>query len=106
MILDRVRLYKQHQDLANSSGKALDDIKAGKVEQGVGELKDVLVQTKFATAREKAVPALADAVPTIEKQSDEQMQAKKFTAAINTYQKGRRTATLLARAHKMEKLGP
>src|SRR5260370_10628000 len=55
-LLDRVRLYKQLQDLANSSGKALDDIKAGKVEQGVGELKDVLMQTKFATAREKPAP--------------------------------------------------
>ena len=105
-LLDRVRLYKQLQDLANSSGKALDDIKAGKVEQGVGELKDVLVQTRFATAREKAVAALADAIPIIEKQGDDQMQAKKYTDAANTYEQGVRAAMLLARARKMETLGP
>jgi len=105
-LLDRVRLYKQLQDLANSSGKALDDIKAGKVEQGVGELKDVLVQTRFATAHEKAVAALADAIPIIEKQGDDQMQAKKYTDAINTYEQGVRAAMLLARARKMETLGP
>ena len=31
-LLDKARLYKQLEDLANSSGKALDDIKAGKVD--------------------------------------------------------------------------
>ena len=44
-LLDKARLYKQLEDLANSSGKALDDIKAGKVEQGVGTLKDIMVTT-------------------------------------------------------------
>jgi Tfp pilus assembly protein PilF len=105
-LLDKTRLYKQLQDLANSSGKALDDVKAGKVEQGVGELKDVLVQTRFATAREKAVAALAEAIPIIEKQGDQQMQDKKYTDAANTYEQGVRAAMLLARARKMETLGP
>src|SRR5260370_15113740 len=97
-LLDRVRLYKQLQDLANSSGKALDDVKAGKVEQGVGELKDVLVQTKFATAREKAVAALAEAIPIIEKQADDQMQQKKYAHAITTYEKAVESALLLPHA--------
>jgi Tfp pilus assembly protein PilF len=105
-LLDKTRLYKQLQDLANSSGKALDDIKAGKDEDGIRELKDVLVQTKFASAREKAVAALADAIPIIEKQGDDQMQAKKYADAINTYEQGVRAAMLLARARKMETLGP
>jgi Tfp pilus assembly protein PilF len=105
-LLDKTRLYKQLQDLANSSGKALDDIKAGKDEDGIRELKDVLVQTKFATARDKAVAALADAIPIIEKQGDDQMQAKKYPDAINTYEQGVRAAMLLARARKMETLGP
>ena len=105
-LLDKTRLYKQLQDLANSSGKALDDIKAGKDEDGVRELKDVLVQTKFASAREKAVATLADAIPIIEKQGDDQMQAKKFADAMNTYEQGIRAAMLLARARKMETLGP
>jgi Tfp pilus assembly protein PilF len=105
-LLDKTRLYKQLQDLANSSGKALDDIKAGKDEDGIRELKDVLVQTKFASAREKAVAALADAIPIIEKQGDDQMQAKKYADAMNTYEQGIRAAMLLARARKMETLGP
>ncbi len=105
-LLDKTRLYKQLQDLANSSGKALDDIKAGKDEDGIRELKDVLVQTKFASAREKAVAALADAIPIIEKQGDDQMQAKKYADAVNTYEQGVRAAMLLARARKMETLGP
>jgi Tfp pilus assembly protein PilF len=105
-LLDKTRLYKQLQDLANSSGKALDDIKAGKDEDGIRELKDVLVQTKFASAREKAVAALADAIPIIEKQGDDQMQAKKYPDAMNTYEQGIRAAMLLARARKMETLGP
>ena len=33
-LLDQARLYKQLEDLANSSGKALDDIKAGHVTAG------------------------------------------------------------------------
>ncbi len=105
-LLDKTRLYKQLQDLANSSGKALDDIKAGKDEQGVGELKDVLVQTRFASAREKAVAALADAIPIIEKQGDDQMQAKKYSDAANTYEQGVRAAMLLSRARKLDTLGP
>ena len=81
-------------------------LEAGKDEDGVRELKDVLVQTKFASAREKAVATLADAIPIIEKQGDDQMQAKKYADAINTYEQGVRAAMLLARARKMETLGP
>jgi Tfp pilus assembly protein PilF len=105
-LLDKTRLYKQLQDLANSSGKALDDIKAGKAEDGVRALKDVLVQTRFAAAREKALAALSDAIPIIEKQGDNQMQDKKYGDAVNTYEQGVRAAMLLARARKMDTLGP
>jgi len=104
-LLDEARLYKQQQDLANSSGTALDDIKAGKDEDGIRELKDVM-ETKFPAAREKAVTALADAIPIIEKQGDDQMQAKKYADAINTYEQGIRAAMLLARVRKSDTLGP
>jgi len=52
-LLDQARLYKQLQDLANSSGQALDKIKAGKVEEGVAQLKDIMVTSKIATPRKK-----------------------------------------------------
>jgi Tfp pilus assembly protein PilF len=105
-LLDKTRFYKQMQDLANSSGKALDDVKAGHDEDGIRELKDVLMQGHFASAHDKALAALTDAIPIIEKQGDDQMQAKKYADAINTYEQGIRAAMLLARARKSETLGP
>ena len=105
-LLDKTRLYKQLEAMANSSGKALDDIKAGKVEDGVRNLKDIMLTTKIPAARQKAVAALADAIPIIEKIGDQQVQDKKYADAINTYEQGIRAAMLLARAHKMEALGP
>ncbi len=104
-LLEKARLYKQLEDLANSSGKALDDIKAGKVEQGVGTLKDIMVTSKIPAAREKALSALSDAIPIIEKVGDQQMADKKYPDAMNTYEQGIRAAMLLARAHKQDTLG-
>jgi hypothetical protein len=50
--------------------------------------------------------ALADAIPIIEKQGDQQMADKKYADAINTYEQGVRAAMLLAKARRMETLGP
>ncbi|MDO8431707.1 MAG: hypothetical protein Q7S58_04770 [Candidatus Binatus sp.] len=105
-LMDKTRLYKQLQDLANSSGKALDEIKAGKTEDGLRQLKDILLQTRIKAAREKALTALSDALPEIEKQGDQQLQEKKYAAAMNTYDQGVRAAMLLAQAHKNPDLGP
>jgi tetratricopeptide (TPR) repeat protein len=105
-LLDKARLYKQLEDLANSSGQALDKIKAGQVTEGVAQLKDIMVTTKIPAAREKAVKALADAIPIIEKIGDQQMTDKKYTDAINTYDQGIRATMLLSRAHKSETLLP
>jgi tetratricopeptide (TPR) repeat protein len=105
-LLEKARLYKQLEDLANSSGKALDDIKAGKVEEGVGTLKEIMTTSKISAAREKAVNALSDAIPIIEKVGDQQVADKKYTDALNTYEQGIRAAMLLSRAHKMDTLGP
>jgi Tfp pilus assembly protein PilF len=105
-LLDKARLYKQLEAMANSSGKALDDIKVGKVEEGVRNLKDIMVSSRIPAARQKALRALGDAVPIIEKIGDQQVQDKKYADAVNTYDQGIRAAMLLARAHKMETLGP
>jgi Tfp pilus assembly protein PilF len=104
-LLDQARLYKQLQDMANSSGQALDKIKAGQVTEGVSQLKDIITTSRIASAQEKAVNALSDAVPIIEKVGDQQVADKKYTDAINTYEQGIRAAMLLARAHKMDTLG-
>ena len=104
-LLDQARLYKQLQDMANSSGQALDKIKAGQVTEGVSQLKDIITTSRIATAQQKAVSALSDAIPIIEKVGDQQVADKKYTDAINTYEQGIRAAMLLARAHKMDTLG-
>jgi len=105
-LLNQARLYKQLEDMANSSGQALDKIKAGNVTEGVAQLKDIMVSTRIPAARQKAVAALSDSIPIIEKLGDQQMTDKKYTDAINTYEQGIRAAMLLARAHGSDTLGP
>ena len=105
-LLNEARLYKQQQDLANSSGQALDKIKAGQVEDGVSQLKDIMTSTKIASAQQKAVSTLSDAIPIIEKVGDQQMADKKYADAVNTYDQGIRAAMLLSRAHKQDTLDP
>jgi tetratricopeptide (TPR) repeat protein len=105
-LLDQARLYKQLEDLENSSGKALDDIKAGNVQQGVGTLKDILMTAKIPAARQKAVAALSDSIPIIEKIGDQQMTDKKYSDALATYEQGIRAAMLLSRVHKSDTLEP
>jgi len=105
-LLDQARLYKQLEDLENSSGKALDDIKAGNVQQGVGTLKDILMTAKIPAARQKAVAALSDSIPIIEKIGDQQMTDKKYPDALATYEQGIRAAMLLSRVHKSDTLEP
>jgi tetratricopeptide (TPR) repeat protein len=104
-LLEKARLFKQLQDMANSSGQALDKIKAGQVKEGVGQLKDIITTTKIPSAQEKAVSALSDALPIIEKVGDQQVADKKYADAIDTYEQGIRAAMLLARAHKQDTLG-
>lgn len=105
-LLAKARLYKQMQDLANSSGKALDMIKAGQVEDGVRQLKDIIVQTHMKAARDKAVNALSDAIPIIEKTGDDQMTAKKYTEAMATYEQGIRAVMLMSAARNNQQLAP
>ncbi len=104
-LLEKARLFKQLQDMANSSGQALDKIKAGQVAEGVAQLKDIITTTRIPSAQQKAINALSDALPIIEKVGDQQVADKKYSDAINTYEQGIRAAMLLARAHKQDTLG-
>ena len=60
---------------------------------------------KIPAARQKAVLALSDSIPIIEKIGDQQITDKKYTDALATYEQGIRAAMILARAHKMDTLG-
>jgi tetratricopeptide (TPR) repeat protein len=105
-LLAKARYYHQLEEMANSSGKALDDIKGGHVEDGVRELKDIIVQSNFKAARQKAIKALSDSLPIIEQEGDQQVQAKQYQDAVKTYEQGIRAAMLLAQASAGGKLGP
>lgn len=105
-LLNEARLYKQQEDLANSSGQALDKIKAGQIADGVAQLKDIMTSTRIASAQQKALGTLSDAIPIIEKLGDQQVADKKYSDAINTYDQGIRAVMLLSRAHKMDTLDP
>jgi len=105
-LLNKARLYKQLEDMANSSGQALDKIKAGQVTDGVAQLKDIITTTRIPAARLKAVNALSDSIQIIQKVGDQQMADKKYPDAIVTYEQGIRAVMLLARAHKLDTLGP
>ncbi len=105
-LMGKARYYHQLMDMINSSGKALDDIKAGHDEDGIRQLKDIMVQSNSKTAQQKAIKALSDAIPVIEQQGDQQVQAKQYQDAIKTYEQGIRAAMLLAQASSGGKMGP
>ena len=105
-LMGKARYYHQLMDMINSSGKALDDIKAGHDEDGIRQLKDIMVQSNSKTAQQKAIKALSDAIPVIEQQGDQQVQAKQYQDAIKTYEQGIRAAMLLAQASTGGKIGP
>ena len=105
-LMGKARYYHQLMDMINSSGKALDDIKAGHDEDGIRQLKDIMVQSNSKTAQQKAIKALSDAIPVIEQQGDQQVQDKQYQDAIKTYEQGIRAAMLLAQASTGGKIGP
>src|SRR5260370_27466413 len=49
-LLDQARLYKQLQDMANSSGEALDKINARKAEEGLPQPQNILLPSHNALA--------------------------------------------------------
>jgi hypothetical protein len=57
-------------------------------------------------ARDKAVSALSDAIPIIEKTGDEQMAAKKYAEAMATYEQGIKAAMLMSAARNNQQLVP
>ncbi len=105
-LLAKARYYKSLQDLANSSDKALADVKTGKIEDGINQLKEILVQTKTKSTRMKALAALTAAAPEIEKQGDQQIADKKYPDAIATYEQEIRAYMLLAQAQDKETIDP
>jgi tetratricopeptide (TPR) repeat protein len=105
-LMGKARYYKQLKDLENSSNQALDQIKDGKAEEGVRQLKDILVQSRARATREKALSALKSGVVMMEGQGDQAVAAKKYADAIAVYEQEIRAYMLIAEAHNQQKLDP
>ena len=84
-LLNKARYYRQMRELEHSANKALDDIRAGRAEEGITTLNNILTETKQKAAHERAVDALRKAAPLIAQQGDSLQQAKKYDEAIKTY---------------------
>jgi len=105
-VLNKARYYRQMRELENSASKALDDIKAGRAEEGVSTLNAILNDSKHKSARDRAVAALRNAAPIIAQQGDSLYQAKKYDDAVKTYGLAIRAYLLIAEATNKAQLDP
>jgi tetratricopeptide (TPR) repeat protein len=105
-ILQHARMYKARQQMIDNAKSAVDQIKTGDVAGGMRALKDALQATKTPQTREKVLEILKDAIPQVAKIGDQQVQDKKFTDAIKTYDQAIRGYMLLAVATKQQSLDP
>jgi tetratricopeptide (TPR) repeat protein len=105
-ILQHARMYKARQQMIDNANSAVDQIKTGDVEGGMRALKDALQATKTPQTRAKVLDILKDAIPQVTKVGDQQVQEKKYTDAIKTYDQAIRGYMLLAVATKQPTLDP
>lgn len=105
-LMNKARYYRYLQELSNSADQAIDDVKAGKIEDGLKTIKNILTQTKDKSAHEKAVAALQKAMPLIIEQADELEKQGKHEAAIDDYAQGLRGYMLISEARHLQKIDP
>jgi len=105
-LLQKARYYKTIQELINSAGKAVDQIKAGQVVDGMSQLRDIVKAVPTKYGRDKVIKALTDALPIIAQQGDQQVKDKKYADAIKTYEQGVSGYLLLAEAQNKQTLDP
>ncbi len=105
-ILQHARMYKARQQMIDNAKNAVDQIKTGDIAGGMRALKDALQATKTPQTREKVIEILKNAIPEVAKVGDQQVQDKKYTDAIKTYDQAIRGYMLLAAATKQQTLDP
>ena len=105
-LLNKARFYRQMRELESAAGKALDDIKAGQVEEGINTLNNIAADTKHRGAHDRAVAALREAAPLIAGQADSSYQAKKYDDAVKDYGLAIRAYLTIAEAAGKQHLDP
>ncbi|HYB91024.1 MAG TPA: hypothetical protein VEC38_08260 [Candidatus Binataceae bacterium] len=105
-LLQKARYYKTIQDLIKEADKAVDQIKAGQVAEGMGQLRDILKAARVKYLQTKVMKDLTDVLPVIAQQGDQQLKDKKFADAFKTYEQGVAGYILLAQAQNKQTLDP
>jgi Tfp pilus assembly protein PilF len=97
-LMQKARYYKALELLSHQADQALADIEAGKTEEGVKSLKEVLRATKTKATREKALAALKRAGGVLTNRGDQLMAEKKFADAFVSYEQAAQAFVLIAQA--------
>jgi tetratricopeptide (TPR) repeat protein len=105
-LLNKARYYRQMRELEGAANKALDDIKAGRAEEGINTLNSILTETKQKGAHDRALDALRKAAPLIAQQGDSLQQAKKYDEAIKTYALAIHAWQMIAEASGKQQFDP
>ncbi len=105
-LLNKARYYRQMRELEGAAGKALDDIKAGRAEEGINTLNGIAADTKHRGARDRAIAVLREAAPLIAEQGDSSSQAKKYDAAVKNYGLAIRAYLMIAESTGKQQLDP
>ena len=105
-LLNKARYYRQMRELESAASRALDDIKAGRAEEGLNTLNGIATDTKHKSARDKAIAALRDAAPMLAQQGDSLNQAKKYDDAVKNYGLALRAYITIGQASGKPQLDP
>ena len=105
-LMAKARYYRTIENLVNSSGQALDQIKQGQVDDGMSRLEDILKATTTPESREKVSDVLKQALPIVEQQGDQAAKDGKYPDAVTSYEQCLRGYLLLARATDKTNLDP
>jgi tetratricopeptide (TPR) repeat protein len=112
----KARAHKQMRELEKSVDKAVEDVKAGQVDDGINTLREVVDQNKSQWARDKAIAALLRSTVSIAEQGyaltrfapalREPYQQKRYQDAIYLYTQGLKAYLLIAEASRSQRLDP
>jgi tetratricopeptide (TPR) repeat protein len=97
-LMAKARYYKALSLLEEQADTALADIEAGKTDEGIRSLKEVLRTTKTKATREKAVTSLKKAASILAGKGDQLMKDKKPADAFADYEQSAQAYLLVAQA--------
>jgi tetratricopeptide (TPR) repeat protein len=105
-LMQKARMYRAIQEMVDNANKALDQIKSGDTAGGMAALKDALLATHSQATRAKVTAVVAQAVPMVVQQGDQQVKDKKYADAVTTYDQAVRGYIMLAEAQGKHSLDP